>query len=282
MERTQLLKRAYFIKKNPELFEQLSNIELADFLQFFINSVAEVNEAIKAGKLAGYTPQEGKDYVGRKEALTIFKDAFEQAYARFCKTAAADHKKHQAEVATQLDELRNRPKFTEDDLWDIAYRAYQFLDLPDFENLITSSPAAVRDALELLEGDERLSIGAIAGLNEALDTKVRRAESRIGATVARRLGQIRDVNAEGATTGQVLTRRSDGTYDFQTPSAGSGITVETPTGTVDGSNATFTVTAIPKWIDTEAGHYYEGFGYSRSGLTITMEIPPGQFIRAII
>ena len=57
---------------------------------------------------------------------------------------------------------------------------------------------------------------------------------------------------------------------------------ETPTGDVDGSNQTFTVTAIPRHIVSDSSIYFEGNGYSRSGLTITMTIPPSQYIKAFV
>lgn len=63
---------------------------------------------------------------------------------------------------------------------------------------------------------------------------------------------------------------------------GGSITVETPVGTVDSANVTFTVTATPKWIVSDGITYFSGFGYSIAALTVTMEVPPSQFIRAII
>lgn len=58
--------------------------------------------------------------------------------------------------------------------------------------------------------------------------------------------------------------------------------VETPTGDVDGSNTSFTVTAVPNWIVADGISYYEGAGYSRSGFNITMDVAPSQYIRAMI
>jgi len=61
-----------------------------------------------------------------------------------------------------------------------------------------------------------------------------------------------------------------------------GANIETPTGDVDGVNDTFTVTATPAWIVADGITYYEDAGYTRSGTTITMDIPPSQYIRAIL
>ena len=63
--------------------------------------------------------------------------------------------------------------------------------------------------------------------------------------------------------------------------SGGGVTVSTPTGTVNSVNTSFTVAATPKWIVADGITYFEGAGYSISVLTVIMDIPPSQFIRAI-
>lgn len=72
--------------------------------------------------------------------------------------------------------------------------------------------------------------------------------------------------------------RGDGTW--ATPAAGGGMVQETPTGTVNGTNVTFTVTVAPKFIVTDTGFYIAGFGFSLATLTITMDLAPNTFIRA--
>lgn len=63
---------------------------------------------------------------------------------------------------------------------------------------------------------------------------------------------------------------------------GSGVTKEIPTGTVNGSNTTFTVSATPKWIVADSNTYFENNGYTLSGLTVTMTSAPWSSIIAII
>lgn len=62
---------------------------------------------------------------------------------------------------------------------------------------------------------------------------------------------------------------------------GSSVTIAEPTGDIDGVNVTFTVPAIPKWIVSDGIINFEGAGYTRTGLTITMDVPPSQFIRSV-
>lgn len=63
---------------------------------------------------------------------------------------------------------------------------------------------------------------------------------------------------------------------------GSGFNVETPAGTVDGSNVTFTVSNTPKAVIIDGLYKVEGFGYTYSGGTITVDsdAPPMVYIRS--
>lgn len=66
-----------------------------------------------------------------------------------------------------------------------------------------------------------------------------------------------------------------GTGGFIRSAYGSGITVETPSGTVDDSNVTFTVANEPKYIVINGAQYFAGAGYSYAGGTITLDNPVG-------
>ena len=85
----------------------------------------------------------------------------------------------------------------------------------------------------------------------------------VGATVT---------NTDGRTTTVTIT------------GGGSGVTVVTPTGTVNGSNTVFTVATQPKWVIVDSSIYFETLHYTYSGVTLTMDalIAPTEFIRAIL
>jgi len=65
-------------------------------------------------------------------------------------------------------------------------------------------------------------------------------------------------------------------------SGGTSVSIETPAGAVNAVNTTYTVTATPLWVTADGIQYFEGAGYSIVGLTITMDVPPSQYIRAAI
>lgn len=58
-------------------------------------------------------------------------------------------------------------------------------------------------------------------------------------------------------------------------------TVSTPTGLVNGSNTVYTVATTPLYVVADNQTYFENFGYTRVGTTITMDVAPFNFIRAI-
>jgi hypothetical protein len=63
---------------------------------------------------------------------------------------------------------------------------------------------------------------------------------------------------------------------------GGGVTIETPSGDVDASNTVFIPTSEPLWVVSDGIQYFDGAGYTWSGASITMDIPPSQYIRDAI
>ncbi len=154
-----------------------------------------------------------------------------------------------------------------------------------FPTELTSNPEAIRDALELLQGDERLDKSAIRGLDELIDDLRRLSKTGQPKAVGVRLFRyLSDVNIEGITDGQGIAWDS-ATQRFIPVTLGGGggsVTVVTPTGDVDGLNVTFTNANTAKWIDTDTGHYYENFGYTKSGNTYTLDLAPNLYIRLVL
>ena len=74
-----------------------------------------------------------------------------------------------------------------------------------------------------------------------------------------------------------------GTGGFIRSAFGTGISIETPTGTVDDSNVDFTVTNEPKYIVVNGAQYFAGAGYTYLAGTITLDYPigTGGFIRSV-
>lgn len=108
------------------------------------------------------------------------------------------------------------------------------------------SPKKVRDKLESLTDDERLDISAIKGIEELV-----KKDKNIG----KFLGGVLQV----------------------------GVRLETPVGAVNGSNTSFTVFKIPRYLVVDGVTYFEDNGYTLSGAagrTVTTSVPPTNFIRS--
>ena len=86
-------------------------------------------------------------------------------------------------------------------------------------------------------------------------------------------------NVDGTTP---VTLYADPTTHRLLVSMSSAVMVTTPTGTVNGSNVTFTVTAEPLWIVADGATYFDGAGYTYAALTVTMDLAPSIFIRAVL
>ncbi len=115
-----------------------------------------------------------------------------------------------------------------------------------------------------------------------VDVKYNETASVLQKHVASKTYSMRELSdTQSATVGQTMVKQADGSWAPGT-SSGSGVTVETPSGSVNSSNVTFTVTATPKWIVSDGITYFSGAGYSLATLTVTMDVAPSSFIRAII
>jgi len=86
-------------------------------------------------------------------------------------------------------------------------------------------------------------------------------------------------NADGTTP---VTLYADPTTHRLLVSIAQAVSVTTPTGTVNGSNTSFTVTAEPLWVVADSATYFDGVGYTYAALTVTMDLAPSIFIRAIL
>jgi phosphatidylserine/phosphatidylglycerophosphate/cardiolipin synthase-like enzyme len=87
-----------------------------------------------------------------------------------------------------------------------------------------------------------------------------------------------------ANADDVLAIVNDGkTKKIKKSNLVAGVSVETPTGTVNGVNVTFTVSNTPKFVVIDGAIRFAGAGYSYASGTITVDslAPPVDYIRSI-
>ena len=124
----------------------------------------------------------------------------------------------------------------------------EMLTLKKVEDALPKFGIIYRNTLEALKDEERLDQSAIRGLEETLK-------------------EIRKIASGG--TGRML----GGVLNV-------GVRIETPVGAVDGVNTAFTVYKTPKYIILDGASYFESNGYTLSGKTLTVTVPPRGYIRS--
>lgn len=141
----------------------------------------------------------------------------------------------------------------------------------------------VRNKLELLEGDERLKLEAIRGL-ELLIEDIKQLKARPQGKGGGTRGFTLYVNGvKKLLTAQTLNITGSGvSYNYAngrndvTITGGTGsLSVLTATGTINDSNKTFTFASAPTIIVVNGAVYRDGHGCTISGTTVTLDNPVG-------
>ena len=160
-----------------------------------------------------------------------------------------------AELDNKLANIRDGIDGKDADEESIIGNVLSQIKLPEIPSIIEDLPKMgepIRDALELLKEDERLDVSAIKGIKKL----------------------IKELTPDGKLGG--------GTGGLRPSPSG----VETPAGTLNGTNKAFTVTFTPQFITLNGQALYSGNGYtltSASGvLTVTLDAAPasGELLRS--
>lgn len=187
------LEHLKLIKDNPGVYKFIPDDQLADLLLQLIETKSLFKKAkveLKNGKDGkdGKTPKAGIDYMSRSEQEKLIKKLISKIEVPKPKDGKPGK---DADITPELI----------DNIVTTVYDSL-FPQLP-----VPLSSEEIRDRLELLLDDERLDKSAIKGIEdiEQAIEELRTRNSSATAVIARHLGQIRDVNTNGVTDGQVLT-----------------------------------------------------------------------------
>jgi hypothetical protein len=214
-----LLKRIAILKNRPDALKDLSNVEFVDLILQLIVHVKTVYKAIEDGKVKGKDARElvaDVDFLSKKSAQSIITASLNQAIT--------DTEK---KIAKRLAQLKNGEDgkdgkdavITDKVKQDIAKIASDFIEIPDVATIINANPEAIRNALELLQGDERLNVKAISGLEEQLAI----VENKIEQTK-------RDVTAVGGTNKNLINATINERIEAGDIGSGGGGAVDSVNG----------------------------------------------------
>lgn len=167
MNENELLKKIAIAKAKPETLTDISPRDLADLVLVVLQYAKEINKQIVEGKIKGdkgadgadaYNPIPDVDYLSLPTAKAELQKFKEELTSKVL-----------SDAQNALSKLRNGEdgkdaQVTKEHLEMAAKMACDLIDLPDFRKYITEQPEAIRDSLELLQGEERLDASAIKNL----------------------------------------------------------------------------------------------------------------------
>ena len=143
---------------NPGFYRPLTTEEQAElFLLLFAPKPKLFKKPKVIQGIDGKTPVADRDYLSKETAQSLIADLTAKTKAEL-----------ESIIANKLSTISNGKDavITDELIERIAELAQSMIELPDFPTLITMEPESIRNALELLQDDERLDISAIKGLDE--------------------------------------------------------------------------------------------------------------------
>ena len=248
MTENELLKKIAIARSKPQDLTDLQPRDLADLVLVVLDYVKQVNKAIEDGKIKGdrgdpaYILQPDKDYL----SLPTAKRELDKFRAEVVSKITLD-------VQNALSTLRNGKDgqagrdgqdavITKANIEEAANLAFGLIELPDFRKYITEQPEAIRDSLELLQGEDRLDASAIKNLPEFV--KQNFPSGGMGAIKEIIAGSGITVNNSNLGYPVISSTGSGGTASIEFVMDGGGATL--PTGIMGDLNIDFDCT-INSW-----------------------------------
>lgn len=220
MSKADILRQLQAYKKAPDKFKELSPTQLAELVLPVLRAVETIDQMLKEGRLDGKTPEADKDYLSLSTAKKGIEEALNRYLSDVDRELGERAESLEKTVLERISALRDGENglVTEEEIQRAAQLAFDLIELPDFDALITerftANPEAIRDSLELLQGDERLDKSAVKGLDE------------LESDINQRIGAVAAGGVSRNTVRSMIEQYGGGTGTVETIVAGSGISVD--------------------------------------------------------
>lgn len=158
------------------------------------------------------------------------------------------------------------------------------IQLPEQKEIILDGPDEIRNKLELLQGEERIHISAIHGLDD-YEEIIKRRENVAFINGKGPLWGLEDVNVIGITIGQSIQWNGIQWVPY-TPGSGNSGYQQPTSGSVNGTNTIFVFATAPSAISVDNGRIIQkvssdGTVNWTGTTTITLTIAPNNDIFAV-
>ena len=214
-----ILRKLEMYRKEPDIVQPLSNTDLADLVVVVLSQVRKIEKAIgdkkldldsKIGKDADDLVRNTERQVAqmRAELLNQIRAEITNGAQQLTENSTQLEKR----VSEALENIKNGDDgiVTDAEIERAASIAASIIELPDFDALvsetITSDGGAVRDALELLQGDDRykVEIKDVDGLENTLKQLAQVRQSN-GGTIGKQqvYGFIRNAVSDGIISSSI-------------------------------------------------------------------------------
>lgn len=156
MQINRLIQKLDLYKKNPDIVQPLTPSELADLVIVVLDQVKVIDQAIKEGRLDGYTPEPDKDYLSKETAIKMLREAVADAITDLDRNLTEKGSVIEQQVRQALDNIRDGEdgadaEITPEQLQLIAEQASNLIKLPDVSQLFNEQLADLGYALNEIE-----------------------------------------------------------------------------------------------------------------------------------
>ena len=225
MSRNQILRKLNLYRQNPDIVQPLTNAELADLVVIVLNQVDVIeksiaNKKIDLDKIIG---KEAQSLVSnaQQETTALRAELVKQVQDLVAKGESVLSEKStevERQVQQAIQNIRDGKDgvVSEADIERAAEVAAAMIELPDFEALVaqylTADGESVRNALELLQGEDRLDASAVKNLDQYVKTQVVQSGGTIGKQqVVGFIKQVGWLNGSGTTGGKITVSATEPT-----------------------------------------------------------------------
>lgn len=244
-------------------------VDLEEKVDKVIRLFNNIGDSIGA-QINEVAPKVGIDFYTEEEKNALF----EELYQRLPPPVTVDEQKLYDKLYKALSKFKPEKTIIREITREVPVVTNEIKEVA-----VNDAIEKTRDKLEALPDGEKLRIDAIENLRDELNDLLKRISSARGGYGGASFA------IKGIVAGSNITiDNTKPSYPIisSTGGGGAGVTAETPSGTVDGSNATFTVSNEPSFVIIDGMFRVSGFGYTYSGGTITVDplTPPTSFIRS--